>query len=136
MDEPSSHSLARLLLLMAEFGQTVSQAMTTAAGEPDLVGNTPLLLLSELDLHGPQRPTALQALTGLSSGGLSKLVDRMEELGVVRRERGAVSGDRRGVLVSLTERGEELLRVLTAELAERLPETRALVAEMARVVEM
>jgi DNA-binding MarR family transcriptional regulator len=132
----SNHSAARLLLLLAQFGHTVSQAMAVAAGEPELVGNTPALILSSIDLSGPQRPSDLARLTGLSRGGLSKVLDRMEELGAIRREPGAVRGDRRGVLVSQTERGEKLLRVMTAELRERLPETRALVAEIASVLEM
>jgi len=72
----------------------------------------------------------------LSSGGLSKLLDRMAELGAIRREHGAVSADRRAVLVSLTGRGTDLLRLLTAELANHLPDTRAFVAEIADVLGM
>jgi DNA-binding MarR family transcriptional regulator len=132
--ERSDHSAARLLLLLAEFGHTVSRAMAAASGEPELVGNPPILVLSSIDLSGPQRPSDLAKLTGLSTGGLSKLLDRMQELGVVQREPGSVRGDRRGVLVSLTERGSDLMRLLTAELEHRLPETRELVAEIARVV--
>lgn len=136
MAEFSHHSAARLLLLIAEFGQTVSDAMRAAVGEPELIGNHPVLILSSLDLSGPQRPSDLSKLTGLTSGGLSKLLDRMEELGTIRREPGTVAGDRRGVLVSLTKHGAKVVRLLAAELAERLPETRELVAEMAGVLEM
>ncbi len=135
MGGSSGSSTARLLLLLAEFGQTIGRGMVAAGGEPDLVGNAPIIVLSAIDLDGPQRPNALQRRTGLSSGGLSKLLDRMEQLGVVRRERGAVSGDRRGVLVVLTDRGRDHLRMLTDSLAERLPETRAFLAEIARAVE-
>jgi hypothetical protein len=39
----------------------------------------------------------LQELTGLSSGGVSKLLDRMEGAGVVKRAYGGVPGDNRGV---------------------------------------
>lgn len=135
MSGSPNHAAARLLLLLAEFGESVSQAMTAATREPDLVGNTPILVLSVLDLSGPQRPSELARRTGLSTGGLSKVLDRMEEAGAIRRERGAVSGDRRGVLVSLTERGQALLRVLTTELTKRLPETRRLVGEISAVLE-
>jgi DNA-binding MarR family transcriptional regulator len=134
MDESVSHSTARLLLLLARFGETVSQAMRVAAGEPEVVGNAPILVLSSIDLHGPQRPSDLSKLTGLSTGGLSKLLDRMEQLGAIRRERGVVAGDRRAVLVSLTDRGTAVLRALTTELAARLPETRALVVEISDVL--
>lgn len=135
MDGSSEHSTARLLLLLAEFGQTISRAMEVAAAEPELVGNAPILVLSTLQLSGPQRPNELTKLTRLSSGGLSKLLDRMEALGAIRREHGGVSGDRRAVLVSLTKKGDALLRVLTSELAERLPEARRLVQEIARVLD-
>ena len=136
MGETSEHSTARLMLLLAEFGETVSQAMKEATGEPDLVGNAPIRVLATLDLSGPQRPADLAELSGMSSGGLSKLLDRMEEAGAIERVRGAVPGDRRGVLVSLTERGQVLLRTFTEELALRLPETKRLVAEIAAVLEM
>ena len=132
----TSDTTARLLLLLAEFGDTVSQAMKEATGEPDLVGNAPIRVLATLDLSGPQRPADLAELSGMSSGGLSKLLDRMEEAGAIERVRGAVPGDRRGVLVSLTERGRALLRTFTEELALRLPETKRLVAEIAAVLEM
>jgi len=134
MGETSDHSTARLLLLIAEFGEAVSQAMKDATGEPDLVGNAPIRVLATLDLYGPQRPADLAQLAGMTTGGLSKLLDRMEEAGAIGREQGAVPGDRRGVLVSLTERGQALLRTLTEELAARLPETRRLVAEITAVL--
>ena len=136
MGETSEHSTARLMLLLAEFGETVSQAMKEATGEPDLVGNAPIRVLATLDLSGPQRPADLAELSGMSSGGLSKLLDRMEEAGAIERVQGAVPGDRRGVLVSLTERGQVLLRTFTEELALRLPATKRLVAEIAAVLEM
>jgi len=136
MGETSEHPTARLMLLLAEFGETVSQAMKEATGEPDLVGNAPIRVLATLDLSGPQRPADLAELSGMSSGGLSKLLDRMEEAGAIERVQGAVPGDRRGVLVSLTERGQVLLRTFTEELALRLPETKRLVAEIAAVLEM
>jgi DNA-binding MarR family transcriptional regulator len=135
MDEHQGHAAARLLLLLAEFGHTVSRAMTAASGEPELVGNAPILVLSSIDLFGSQRPSDLARLTELSTGGISKLLDRMQELGVVRRQPGSVRGDRRGVLVTLTDRGVALMRVLAAELEDRLPETRKLVAEIVSVLE-
>jgi DNA-binding MarR family transcriptional regulator len=135
MRDLTDHVAARLLLLLAEFGDEVGRAMESGGGHPDLIANTPILVLASIDLHGPQRPSALQAVTGMSSGGLSKLLDRMEEMGVVRRHPGGVSGDRRGVLVELTGQGREQLRVLAAALAERLPHTRALVSEIASVLD-
>jgi DNA-binding MarR family transcriptional regulator len=134
MRQPSDHSAARLLLLLADFGQTVSQAMKAAVGEPDLVGNLPILILCSIDLEGPQRPRSLQRLTGLSSGAMSKLLDRMERSGVVRRDRRSADADRRAVFVTLTKRGERLLGALRGELAARIPQTEALVQEIVVVL--
>jgi DNA-binding MarR family transcriptional regulator len=133
--EAEDHSASELLLLLAQFGHAVSQAIKAVVGTPELVGNMPILVLSSLDLHGPQRPRSLQTLTGLSSGGISKLLDGMETNGVVRRDRRTVDGDRRAVLVSLTEKGAELLGAMTVELEARLPEAEALVRETIEVLE-
>jgi DNA-binding MarR family transcriptional regulator len=135
MSERQDHFASELLLLLADSGHTISQAMKAAVGTSDLVGNAPILVMSSLDLHGPQRPKSLEALTGLSSGGMSKLLDNMEAHGVVRRQRRSVDGDRRAVLVSLTKRGDKLLAALTAELEARLPDVEALVREAITVLE-
>jgi len=68
----------------------------------------------------------LQERSLFTRSGLTRLVDRMEERGLVRRE--AVSGDRRGVRVVLTPEGHrrhtdafvEHLRVIEREFGGRL----------------
>lgn len=52
-----------------------------------------------LDLHGPLTPGHLAELSGLTSGTVTGVLDRLERAGFVRRDRDA--GDRRKVLVSL-----------------------------------
>jgi DNA-binding MarR family transcriptional regulator len=94
-----------------------------------------LLLLSRIELDGPQRPHDLATTTGMTTGGLSKLLDRMEAFGVVHRRPGRVAGDRRAVFVDITDEGREFLRLASAELAERLPETEALVGEIVALLE-
>jgi DNA-binding MarR family transcriptional regulator len=131
----STRDTARLLLLLAEFGSTISRAMAAVVPEPELVGNGPLLVMGHIGLHGPQRPHDLAEATRMTSGGLSKLLDRMEGLGVVRRERGSVEDDRRAVVVQLTDHGHELMLAMTGELAARLPETEAIVREILKLVE-
>jgi DNA-binding MarR family transcriptional regulator len=131
----STRDTARLLLLLAEFGTTLSRSMAAVVPEPELVGNAPLLVLGRIELHGPQRPVDLAEATGMTSGGLSKLLDRMEDLGVVRRERGSVQGDRRAVVLELTDRGHELMQAMTEELAARLPETEGIIREILKLVE-
>jgi DNA-binding MarR family transcriptional regulator len=66
-------------------------------------------------------PTELTRATLLSSGGMTKRLDRLEEAGLV--ERRPDPDDRRGTLVRLTRRGKRVIdRALEAHLAneERL----------------
>ena len=52
-------------------------------------------------------PTQLMAPTMLSAGGMTKRLDRLEDAGLV--ERRPDPGDRRGTLVGLTKRGQEIV---------------------------
>ncbi|RFS81841.1 MarR family transcriptional regulator [Actinomadura spongiicola] len=70
-----------------------------------------------------ERPLAMGDLAGelvLTSGGMTRIIDRMEEAGLVRRE--PAPGDRRRQLVELTAAGhaklEEALRVHAETLRE------------------
>ena len=66
-------------------------------------------------------PTQLMRATMLSSGGMTKRLDRMVEAGLV--ERRPDPGDRRGTLVGLTRRGKTVIdKAIDAHLAneERL----------------
>src|SRR3954451_25174664 len=126
MAELTNSAVERLLLLMSNYGRMASQAMLEVSPDPELVTNASLVVLCTLDLEGPRRPGVLQELTGLSSGGVSKLHDRMEAAGVVKRAYGAVPGDNRGVLVTITRRGRAVLGRFTAAVSARLPEVRTL----------
>jgi DNA-binding HxlR family transcriptional regulator len=134
MAEMTNAAVERLLLLMSGYERTVSAAMLDVAPDPELAGNVSLVVLCTLDLEGPRRPGVLQEITGLSSGGVSKLLDRMEAAGVVKRTYGGVPGDNRGVLVSITRRGKALVARFASEVAARLPETRVLVDEVSSAV--
>lgn len=126
--------IEELLLKLAAFGQFVHSAMAEATDDEEIVGNLPILVLATLDLHGPQRPGDLQEQTGLSSGGVTKLVDRLEEKGLVERSYGAIPEDHRGVLVSLTDRGRDSIRTMAGALGQHLPETATLVKEMDKII--
>jgi DNA-binding MarR family transcriptional regulator len=74
-------------------------------------------LLARLE-SGPQRITALAELDGLAQPTVTLLVKRLEEGGLVRRERW--SDDGRVVLVSLTTAGHEALELVRTRYRERL----------------
>lgn len=135
MADLSNAAVERLLLLMANYGRVVSTVMTEVAPDPELVNNVSIVVLCTLDLEGPRRPGELQEITGLSSGGVSKLLDRMEQANVVKRTYGGVPGDNRGVLVTITRRGKALCNRFSVALAARLPESRALVKELAAALQ-
>lgn len=126
---------ARLLMLLTRFGSSLSVAFAQVAPSPDLVDNGPLLVLSSLELDGPQRPHDLAETLGMTTGGVSKLLDRMEELDVVTRRRGVVPDDRRAVVVEITPAGRHMMRRITEALAAAVPQLGPLVREISSLVE-
>lgn len=122
-------------MLLTRFGSTLSAAFAEAAPSRDLVGNGPLLVLSSLELEGPQRPHDLAAALAMTTGGVSKLLDRMEELGVVARRRGVLPDDRRAVVVDITPAGRDMMRAITEAFAAAVPDLSPLLREISSLVE-
>lgn len=63
-------------------------------------------------------PGRIGQLTGLSTGAVTGVLDRLEKAGLVLRERDRT--DRRKVLVTITEAGSERLDAISARVARRL----------------
>lgn len=133
MTRPSQRQTEELLLRLAEFGNVVSEALSELT-EGDIVSNVSIVTLCVLDLEGPQRPTDIQERTRLSSGGVTKLVDRLQEAGLVTRAYGTVPGDNRGVLVSISDRGRRLVSDFSEVLTARLEDTQVLLKEIDRLL--
>jgi DNA-binding MarR family transcriptional regulator len=117
----------RLVLQMASLGTGVSTAIASATGQPDLVGNAPMQVMSLLDLDGPARPSAIADVVGLTSGGTTKLLDRLEAAGMIKRSYGVIDGDHRGVLVTLTSDGRQMVRTAAQAMVDHLPDASDLV---------
>lgn len=83
---------------------------TASAGEITLADD---FLLHFIGIHGEQTPKNIAAFTGLTSGSVTSMLDRLERAGLVQRARSNM--DRRVVLVSLTSKNREKL----AETMER-----------------
>jgi DNA-binding MarR family transcriptional regulator len=77
-----------------------------AAGLPPFAWYEVLLVLYEAPEHHLQ-PSELADELVLSRSGLSRMIDRIEETGLVARR--ACPGDRRAIHVELTEEGEKML---------------------------
>jgi DNA-binding MarR family transcriptional regulator len=68
----------------------------------------------------PQGMGELAQLLGVAKNALSGLVDRMQRRGLVQRE--TLQRDRRAVALSATALGKEIVDVLYADVAERMPD--------------
>lgn len=66
---------------------------------------TDLYVLNLLDLDDASTPGELARRTGLTTGAVTKLVDRLERIGLVRRE--PDPSDRRKVKLSIVDSGAE-----------------------------
>jgi MarR family transcriptional regulator, organic hydroperoxide resistance regulator len=88
----SLHRAVRLFIAGASF---LSQRAADALG----LHPTDMQFINLLDLLGAMTPGALSQCSGLSSGGVTVVLDRLEAAGYVRRE--ANPRDRRSVLVRL-----------------------------------
>ena len=69
------------------------------AAEKAGLGLTDMQMLHMLQLYGPSTPSRLGAWTGLSSGGITVALDRLEKGGYVRRAPNPA--DRRSLLITL-----------------------------------
>lgn len=131
MGERERKEAQSVLLQMAALRLTLASAAEAAVRDADVTTDLSATLLFALDNDGPLRPTAVQELTGLSSGGVTKLVERLEAKGLVARKTGAIDGDRRGVLVELTRRGRNTVRSMSDAMASALKDARAETSELA-----
>lgn len=114
-------------------GVLFASSRTLQIAEPELIAHAgfPLTWLDVLAqlYDAPEHRLRMQELEQRSlftRSGLTRLVDRIEAEGLVRRE--AVPGDRRGVMVTLTDEGlrrhdaafAEHLQVIEREFGRRL----------------
>ena len=110
-EDETIEQVGELLLLLKQMGLNMSKAIEEA-GLADIESNRDCLILSTLMQEGPQRPRDLLSGAGMTSGGLTKLLDRLETLHLITREYGHVPGDHRGVAVSLTMAGRAAITVV------------------------
>lgn len=109
---PTERDIAQALLVtFARAGAIVTEELR--AWVPGTTGNVDVLVLTTLDVHGPKRPTDLQAITFMTSGGITKLLDRLEESGLVARTHGLIDDDRRAIVVSITPEGSRVAERMT-----------------------
>jgi DNA-binding MarR family transcriptional regulator len=124
----------QLLLIFGRLGAAVTEALH-ARVDPRFTTNVEVVVITSLDLLGPQRPSDIIELTGMSSGGVTKVLDRLEGNDLIVREYGAVQGDRRGIRLVLTAEGRRVAGELAAGLEDRMDALRLAIEELRAVVQ-
>lgn len=132
--DPAERGL-RVLVLLGSLGHRTHEALVEQFEDLDVVGNAQVLAICELALRGTLRPKDLQAAAGLTSGGTTKLLDHLEQLGLIERAYGQVDGDRRGIAVSLTPHGRDAASRMSATIDARIDAVREFNVQLARLVE-
>ena len=96
--------------------QTAVDAFDDAVADRLGINRSDLRCLDVLDRHGAMTAGELARASGLTTGAVTRLLDRVERRGYARRVRDSI--DRRRVLVELTPRARELAGELYGPIAQ------------------
>lgn len=121
---PCETTIDRIVLEIRKF-IAASIFFNARAAESAGLGLTDMQMLHVLQLYGPSTPSYLAACTGLSSGGVTVALDRLQKAGFIRREPNPA--DRRSLLVALVP---ARLRKLNSMYRDVEKETRTLLATL------
>jgi DNA-binding MarR family transcriptional regulator len=105
-------ALSREMRLMSSFDALFSQAVAERIG----MHSTDIETMDLLNTLGPMTAGELSRRTGLSSGATTRLIDRLEHAGLVRRSPDAA--DRRRVIIEPAYENLDELAVLFALMAD------------------
>lgn len=122
-----------ILLVLGRLGRAVHDALVARVG-PATVGNAEVFVIVRLHLHGPQRPSEIMSAIGMSSGGVTKLLDRLEGAGYVSRQLGAVKTDRRATRLVLTHRGAALAQEYADALLSEMDDVKDAIERLHAIV--
>lgn len=120
----------RVLLRLAQVGYEWSELIREIGGDDTLADNLSVVLLCRLYEDEWLRPMQLQEWVDITSGGMSKLIDRLEGAGLVARLSMRPPGDRRGVGVALTKKGSTVLAEVLAAIS---PSVKRLLADLEEI---
>jgi DNA-binding MarR family transcriptional regulator len=128
--DPAQVEAMRFFITTIRFGEALGAAYRERVEDPELARNLPVLTLMSLEVSGPLRPSEISAITRLTPGGTTKLLERLERAGLITRAFGEVPDDRRGVVVHMTDQGRHHVAMLVDGLVTHAPTIEQLVAEM------
>ena len=124
----------RLLAVLTRLGFSITEALAEQV-DRSILNNLDVLVLVTLDVDGRLRPSDIRRITGLSSSGVTKLLDRLEQEGLVTRDFGTVRGDKRGSHITLTPEGRAVSGQIADGVVSQMDSFRKAVTELQRLVE-
>lgn len=103
-----------ITMRLLQLGRNAERALRETAERRGLQANE-LLLLDALTLSEKQAltPSQLQKRLGITKGGITKILDRLEGLGLIQRLAG--ESDRRVSLISLTQKARKMLETILVQ---------------------
>lgn len=135
VDDSTLGLLAQALVLIRQISTPANAAIALACGW-DNPSNSSVVVLCRLAGDDGLRPRDLTAPTGLTTGGLSNLIGRLERSGLVERRHTIDPGvDRRSVTITLTPRGREIESTLCTAVAASLTSTSGIVRALISTLE-
>lgn len=118
-------------IALAQLGMEIGAIIKESVG-PEYDSNAVVIALFLLDLRGPMRPLELTEALGFTSGGVSKLLGRLERLGAVRRS-GHDGPDLRAVTIRLTPAGRRVSRKIALAVQTSVDRLPAVAAALVRL---
>lgn len=100
---PRKDIAGEALLLMTESGSEAT-SLLLSMDRASTAGNAQVFVLVSLRMNGPMRPVELAAGVGMTTGGMTKVLDGLEASDLILRTSEGVE-DGRGRSVVLTEEG-------------------------------
>jgi DNA-binding MarR family transcriptional regulator len=135
-DEELRRGAWQLLIAAVQFGEAIGEGVARRAADTSLAYNAPISVITELAWRGPRRPSQIATFTGLTTGGVTKLLDRLEADGFIVRSEGEIKRDRRAVVVRLSDKGERLAALIADVVLDRVSLLRAFSAEMTGLLDL
>ena len=131
---PPNRHVAGALLATKDLSIAWSRAIERAVGD-FYTDNAVVAALGALR-SGPLRPRDLEPITHRHSASVTRLVDRLEDHGDVRRRDAELASDHRAVLVRITRQGRRAIDGVAVALVEHADEIRAPLATALDHLEM
>ena len=113
-DHDAKTFAASALITLSETGLAAHRIADEIAPETILMDNARMLVALHLWLSGPMRPSEIASLIGMTTGGTTKIVQKLEVAGLVSKR--SDDEDGRALIVALTAKGRRTLEDLTEAL--------------------